>query len=271
VRISRIFAILAASVLLLCAPARADSTRYTAPSDSFELGLEGQWYQYREPDFVRLQGYGWGLDGTYTYNWSHWFVKANVIADFYKLDYSSNGTGTENGISDYKQDYRGLFGRTFAVSHAVSVAPYTGFGFRMLFDANGENLSSTGASGYDRQSEYLYLPLGVTGNIRLGKWGFRPTAEYDYLIQGWQTSYLSQVGFDNNIENRQNTGYGLRASLMIAPPVNFYNFSFGPYVRYWSIHDSDVQTLYFGGVPVATGLEPGNNTLEYGLEASLRF
>ena len=86
-------------------------SNHEEPNDSFEFGIGAEWYQYREPDFAKLQGSGVELDATYTYNWSHWFLKANAIVDFYNLMYSSNGTGSEDGIADYKQEFRGLFGK----------------------------------------------------------------------------------------------------------------------------------------------------------------
>jgi hypothetical protein len=252
-------------------PAMAASL-HTPPSDSFEIGIQGEYYQYREPDFAKLDGPGFGVDGTYTYNWDNWFVRANALVAFYNLDYSSNGTGSQSGIYAYKPDLRGMFGYTFKLDKKGStVAPYLGIGYRMLFDADGEKLTSTGAVGYDRRSQYLYAPIGVGFAFNAGHWGFRTYGEYDFLLQGWQTSYFSDLGFDNNLTNKQNAGYGLRAGFMVAPPVDFHNLSIGPYMRYWNIHESDVQNLYFGGVPVASGLEPQNNTLEYGLEASIRF
>ena len=240
-------------------------------SDSFEIGLEGQYYQYREPLFAKLEGYGIGLNATYTYNWRDYFLKANVIADFYNLDYSSNGTGSDSGITDYKQDYRGLFGYNFRFSKQTSVSPYLGLGYRMLFDAEGLTSTSTGAVGYNRRSQYLYVPIGVGVGFHAGKWGFNTFGEYDYLIQGWQTSYLRDDGTDNNIQNGQSAGFGVRGAIMVTPPIDFYNFSFGPYVRYWNIHNSDVQPLYQGGSVVGFGMEPANNTLEYGIAASLKF
>ena len=259
-----------AVLAMLAGKAEAAGTKNTS-SDSFEIGLEGQYYQYREPLFAKLQGYGIGLDGTYTYNWNSWFLRANVIADFYNLNYSSDGTGSLDGIDDYKQDYRGMFGHSWKVGKGTTVSPYLGIGYRMLFDANGENISSAGAAGYNRRSQYLYAPIGVGLDFKAGNWGLRTYGEYDFLIRGWQTSYLRDLGFDNNIENNQTGGFGLRGAVMVDPPINFYHFSVGPYVRYWNIHESDLQTLYFGGAAIGTGQEPRNNTLEYGLEASVRF
>ena len=100
-------------------------------------------------------------------------------------------------------------------------------------------VTDAGFSGYDRRSQYLYIPIGASMDLKWRDWGFRPTAEFDYFVHGWQESYLRDVGYDNNLGNDQSAGYGLRGSIMFAPPVDFHNFSFGPYVRYWNIHNSD--------------------------------
>lgn len=241
-------------------------------TDSFEIGLEGGDYHYSEPNFARLDGAEFGLDATYAYKWSDGLVfKANVIADFGSLDYASNGTGTSSGTTLYEQDYRALFGDQLQFGRYNTVLPYIGLGFRMLFDGNGEQISSTGNFGYDRRSEYLYVPLGATFDFKLGSWRIMPTAEYDYLIHGWQTSYLRDLGFDQNLENDQTHGYGLRGDLMFKPPINFYNLTVGPYVRYWNIGESNQQPLSVGGVPAGYALEPQNETTEVGLRASIRF
>jgi hypothetical protein len=267
---SRIAALATGILLVSSAANAASSFSRVNISDSFTIGIEGESYQYREPNLDEDIGGGLGLNGTYQLNLDKWFVRANIIAEFYDLDYSSNGTGSKNGDTDYMQDYRLMFGRAFGISHSSNLSPYFGIGFRVLFDS-GKAATSSGAVGYDRRSEYLYIPVGATYNFKAWGWGMAPTAEYDYFVQGFQTSYLRDDGFDNNLYNHQNVGYGVRADFMVTPPVDFYNFSFGPYLRYWSIHDSDIQTLYSGGVAVETGLEPANNTTEVGLRATFRF
>ena len=275
----RVAALATIGWLAVATPAKADgvdiydypSGRSKVRADSFQIGLEGQYYQYREPRFVKLDGYGGGVDATYSVYWGKYFLKANAIVDYLDLDYSSNGTGSNTGNSDWKMDFRGLFGYDFRFNRNVTFRPYTGLGYRLLIDSHSETATTTGDVGYDRRSQYLYAPFGAAFGFHLGKWGFSTFAEYDYLIQGWQTSYLRDVGFDNNVENNQSSGYGIRGNLMVRPPINFYNFSIGPYARYWNIHNSDSQTLYQNGVAVGSGVEPANNTLEVGLQANITF
>ena len=262
-------ALAAATVILLLA---GSSQAKGIDGDSFEFGIEGADYHYSEPNFARLDGGSFGANATYTYKWSNDLVfKANVIADFGTLHYSSNGAGTSDDTDLYTQDYRALFGKELPFGRHNTVLPYIGLGFRMLFDADGDQLTSAGAVGYDRRSEYLYIPLGATFDFKLGSWRILPTAEYDYLIHGWQTSYLRDIGYDQNLTNDQTHGYGLRGSLMVKPPIDFYNLTVGPYVRYWNIGQSNLQALTVGGVNAGYGFEPQNETTEVGLLASIRF
>ncbi len=265
-------AIFSALLLASLSPALADNISRSQFSDSFEIGIEGEQYAYREPLFAKLQGYGFGINGTYQFNINQYFLRANILADFLNVDYSSDGTGTINGQSDYEQDYRGMFGYNFNLGRNQGyLAPYFGIGFRVLFDAGGGAITSTGASAYDRRSEYLYIPLGASYSFKAGDWRLKPMAEYDLFLAGWQTTYLSDLGADNNLLNHQAGGFGARAEFTIAPPVDFENFQFGPYFRYWNIHESDVQPIYFGGVLGGYGLEPKNNTTEVGIRTSLKF
>jgi hypothetical protein len=264
----KIAAVLVALGLLSAGAAAAKGT----DSDSFEIGLEGGDYHYAEPNFAKLDGAEFGLNATYAYKWSNDLVfKANVIADFGSLNYSSNGSGTSSGTTLYEQDYRAMIGDQLQFGRYNTVLPYIGLGFRMLFNGNGEQVTSTGAIGYDRRSEYLYIPLGATFDFKAGSWRIMPTAEYDYLIHGWQTSYLRDLGFDQNLTNDQTHGYGLRGDIMLKPPIDFYNLTVGPYLRYWNIGESNAKPLSVGGVPVGYGLEPQNETTEVGLRASIRF
>ncbi|WP_316673314.1 hypothetical protein [uncultured Tolumonas sp.] len=146
-------------------------------------------------------------------------------------------------------------------------APYTGFGFRYLNnDSRGE--TSTGAWGYQRVSRYYYLPIGVTNRFALENSSvLESMIEFDYLIRGQQTSKLSDVSASYpDLENRQDSGYGIKFSSMYR--VN--DFAIGPYIDYWNINKSDA-VVYSAGDSTYIGYEPKNNTVEFGIKASMRF
>ena len=237
----------------------------------WEIGAEGYYYAYREPHFVAQTGPTLGVNASYTLKRQQLFLTLNGIGDVGKLNYASSGTGQTRGIWNYTGDLRALVGTDVAGPGDTTLSPYTGLGYRLLFDQAGGRSTTTGAVGYDRLSQYLYLPIGLTVGVTSGAWSFKPTVEFDYLIQGWQTSYLSEVGFDNDPVNRQPHGYGLRASFLAETPTRYGRLSFGPFVRYWNIENSVNATVNAAGHPALIVFEPANNTLEAGATIRLGF
>ena len=97
------------------------------------------------------------------------------------------------GISDYQFEGSTSIGLSLEGS-SLRTTPYIGGGFRYLLNASGLQQSSTGHSGYDRESRYIYIPMGInieTKPVNESYLSFR--AEYDYFVYGQQTSYLSDV------------------------------------------------------------------------------
>ncbi len=143
------------------------------------------------------------------------------------------------------------------ISHrSMGLGIYSGLGYRYLFDDFGPGTTTTGASTYDRISQYVYLPLGIESAV--GPNG-RTRLQANLLLQGRQESMLTEVvGYLNDASNEQRRGWGL--------DLSFQSTKGGPeYVlRYWEIADSNI-------VPVRTTqsllgvYEPKNNTLEIGV------
>jgi hypothetical protein len=138
---------------------------------------------------------------------------------------------------------------------------YTGVGYRYLNDD-----PSFDPAGYERESNYLYLPLGAKtiGEEESG-WSHGPIMEVDVLLVGEQKSHLSDVGL-TDVTNRQNSGYGVRFSYRFEIPGERSKFVIEPFFRYWHIMESEVS--YAGGVP---GVEPENETVELGARLIWRF
>jgi hypothetical protein len=135
--------------------------------------------------------------------------------------------------------------------------------------------SSTGNFGYDRQSTYNYLPIGLVHRMALGsKSKLETTFEYDYLIVGNQYSGLSAGNGPNNyypdINNAQYSGFGLNLSIMYKED----KWGIGPYMKYWNIQQSEAvaaTTIQNGVVRREYYVEPANTTKEYGIKAIYRF
>lgn len=181
------------------------------------------------------------------------------------VDY--NGSGSASGEPDWYIEARGLVGKDWVINEAV-LAAYTGVGYRYLFnDARG--ITSTGAAGYRRESNYFYLPIGIIHRMNIKDQAkLVSTMEYDHLLSGTQNSRLSDTGLGySDVTNNQSGGYGLKLSIMYEKS----KWAIGPYAYYWNIGQSNTAILYQYGTPVGTGWEPKNNTVEFGFKASQQF
>jgi hypothetical protein len=193
------------------------------------------------------------------------FLRGDLRYALGSVDYT--GSGTASAQPDWYVEARVLIGKDRAINDAV-LSPYFGLGYRYLFnDARG--ITSTGAAGYRRESNYIYLPIGIIHRMALNDQAqLESTLEYDHLLAGKQVSQLSDAGLGyGDLNNTQNKGYGLKLSILYKKD----EWAVGPFVHYWNIGKSDTAILFRYGTPVGTGWEPANNTLEFGLKAGLQF
>lgn len=133
---------------------------------------------------------------------------------------------------------------------------YAGLGYRHLYDY----LSDAGANGYDRLNQLLYIPVGYILN---NKDGSAAKFQFNYLIEGKQTSYLSQMSINTggyaDLENTQKNGWGL--DLSYTPKESNWEI----FAKYWNIDDSTINTAT-GSRNSTTGYEPHNVTYEIGVK-----
>lgn len=175
-----------------------------------------------------------------------------------KVDYVGSGTSTKDyykGRAEGYIDYR--------VNKRFS--PFVGLGYRHLFDASGGSTSSTGATGYDRLSQYLYAPIGARVDLT-DKLSVK--AQYNLFLKGRQTSYFSTASSTaSDATNNQNSGWGtdFTANYQIDDTWSTYGF-----FRYWDIKKSDTSTYTNAGVTYA-GYEPQNTTEEIGVGVAYGF
>jgi hypothetical protein len=222
----------------------------------FGLYFGSKIYEERHPVdnsfFMSQDGYMMGLllnDETYDDEIYTGF-KTRLAAG--EVDYQSNGTGTMSGIPDYQFETTGYLGFRLGNSNDSRTTLFSGFGFRYLLNASGLKQSSTGHSGYDRESRYLYMPFGL--NYEIDNWEIR--GEYLYFIYGQQTSKISQVSSNySDITNDQEDGSGIKLTVK-----NYLENNFGVefYMDYWDIADSELDVS-------GNFMEPRNTTTETGL------
>ena len=232
-----------------------------------EVGVSLSSYKYTEPGLLSLKANKIGFDysGTYALDaeWPNrnkgWFVRGDLHFATGKADYSSPISGSLNNRSDWYYEAKGLIGKDFHFD-GYTLSPYAGLGYRYLYnDLRG--ITNFFAAGYRRESNYFTLPVGVTHKMALANQSqLVSTAEFSYLLRGRQESKLSDVNpVNQDVTNRQRSGYGLRLGTM----VQFSTWSVGPSVMVWRFKDSD---------RTAAGLfEPRNNTTEVGIKAAYSF
>ena len=261
-------ALWAGTLLAGAAAAQGNATKF-----SWAVGAEGHYQRYEEPSLnVSEEGPFLGVTLEAQADIELWMLRADGRFAYGNMDYQ--GSGTIDDIDDLVAEGRFVIGRILPLGgDGDRITPYAGYGYRRLIDYLGGKVSTTGARGYDRLSQYHYVPIGLEGQFRVApNWSIKPTIEYDYFIEGSQDSYLSQaVAGLADLHNSQNSGYGLRASLMGITTIGSRPVEFGPFVRYWNIDDSDVQPVNFQGVTVGGGFEPANETIEVGLALKVRF
>ncbi|MEB0140407.1 MULTISPECIES: hypothetical protein [unclassified Undibacterium] len=228
-------------------------------------------YQYREPAVMKNSGDKFALFLMASHDIaSEQFIRADVHYATGKVDYAADtayAAATASSKSDWYLETRALFGRRYAFSGS-SLVPFIGLGYRYLSnDLRGFN--SLGQSGNRRQSQYIYLPLGLTHSLQLSaqsRWNTE--LEADVLLRGTQSARLSDAGQGvADVSLSQRHGYGLKISMAYEKD----NWSLGPFLEFWDISRSDTAGLLQNGSAVYSNgnrllyQEPHNRTLEAGL------
>lgn len=260
---NRTFLFLIWSIFLSASPLLA----FDVKMHNAEFGIELSHITYKEPDFNLIEkGIMYGLAGSYTYH-NNLMLKLEGNGSLGTVDYSSP-SGEINNIRDYMLEARVLGGYDVSLSPSFMITPYIGFGYRYLNDDSSGKISSLGARGYERESNYFYSPIGLMAWIKLGQgWVMGPIAEYDYLWEGKQRSHLGDaVAGAPTVENQQKTGYGLRGSVKFQKKFAGTGLNIEPFIKYWNIKKSENEYFNF-----RYAYEPKNNSTEYGLILSVVF
>lgn len=241
----------------------------------WEFGPDAYYFRYREPNVdVTFDGPMVGLAGAFAHHHPNRLMfKAEGRGAVGQVNYSSRDTGSIDGISDFALEGRLAAGYDLPVRDSRRLTPFFGVGYRYLNDDSSGKTSTTGAKGYERESNYFYSPLGVEYSAPLnGQWRMAITGEYDIFWRGQQESHLEDVnpGF-NTLSNTQTRGYGARGSVTFSKTGERVDWVIAPFIRWWSIRDSKNANVTFAGAIVGYGYEPQNDTLEVGGAITVRF
>ena len=271
-----IIGIIALAMVLLSstgfAQQKTNQQKFELPIHSFEIGPEISHIEYKEPGVMKEDGIMYGIGAAYTYRINATMFRVEGKYSYGQVDYQNSGT--IDGIDDYMFEFRGLFGFDYRISDKSIITPYIGFGYRYLNDDTGGKISSTGASGYERESNYYYSPIGVKTLSDMGNgWSWGITAEFDYFWGGRQYSYLSDVSAVaySDADNTQNDGYGLRGSVRVQGKGDTVSFVVEPFIRYWEIERSEYDYVLYKGVPNTAVVEPENESTEIGVMFMVLF
>jgi hypothetical protein len=235
---------------------------------AYEIGPELYSFEYEEPGVMKDEGifYGVALSATYR-DWisdysrqavsdNKMMVRGEGRFAFGQVDYDGalqDGTPlTIDNIDDFTLEGRLLLGPEWLGGDILHTL-YAGIGYRYLNDDSSSHLA-----GYERESNYYYVPIGyeIDTDLQAG-WSWAGRIEYDFFLWGLQRSHISPT----ILENEQNSGYGYRASIKLQKKSKDVNFVIEPFFRYWDIDDSEIEYNIWMG-----GLEPANNTTEYGIQ-----
>ena len=265
----KIIAMIAINIPLFASVSFAEPVR----RKGVEIGAEISHMKYKEPDIMEQDGMMYGVSAAYTFLRNKLMLKADSRFSYGQVDYSSPISGTLDNINDYNIETRVSVGYDCDVSEKVSVIPYVGFGYRYLNDDMSGKISSTGAAGYERESNYLYSPIGLDAMVDLENgWLLGAVAEYDLFWYGMQRSHLEDVGYGlSAMDNDQKSGWGARGSVEIKKKGDKVDFLIEPFVRYWSIKKSEETNLTYYGFVIGKGWEPKNNSTEFGVRIAVQF
>lgn len=245
----------------------------TLPVHSFDVGAEVFWHNYEEREInVKDSGMMYGAVLAYTYH-KNLMARLSLLLAYGKVDYQNSGELDD--IPDRMLEVRGLVGYDFFVSPNSVITPYIGLGYRYLNDDSSGMTTTTGERGYERESNYIYSPIGVDFTTLIeGGWTIGISAEVDFLWYGKQKTHMSDANpaladFDND----QDTGYGLRGSFKVQKRFDHAALFFEPFVRYWNVKESDKTPVILNGavVPGAYWIEPKNTTSELGCKLGVQF
>ena len=255
----------------MATPVRAEQSEL--PQNRWEIGPEVYYFRYEEPDInVKFAGPMYGLAASFTHHHSnHLMLTVEGRGAWGNVDYT--GSGTIDGIPDWTAEGRIAAGYEISFNESQLLTPFLGVGYRYLNDDSSGKISSTGAVGYDRESNYFYSPIGLEFDTKLNEgWKLGVSAEYDVFWKGEQKSHFEDASPSfNTLSNDQSNGYGIRGGLKLEKKGERLDLLFGPYVRWWSVGNSKSANVTFSGVIVGTGYEPKNETLEVGGTIALRF
>ena len=232
-------------VLVFCAlfgAAAGDSQANDASNDSrsmsrWEIAPEVSWYRYEEPGVMTNTGVLYGVAGAYTRFLDPKFLRLEGGLSVGEVEYDGSlldGTPyTSGGNRDLLANIRILGGRLWQTG-TWDTQLYLGLAYRYLNDDSTQDWA-----GYNRHSNYFYVPLGLKGYHDLADhWQLGLGGEVDILLIGVQ---ISDMGDGSSpVTNTQWPGLGARASVEFRRKMGKVDFAAAPFLQYWWVDESSI-------------------------------
>jgi hypothetical protein len=257
--------LIASALILAPIPVAADSLE----NQRFKIGLERMQYHYKETSngqkLMSTEGPLFGINAEYYRDLDNqYFLNMDARAltgiESYDGHLINLQTGARTPYSTGYSTRNHLFeARITPGLKSGGFNFYTGLGYRVKTDAPMNSYTYS----YPRKSQYFYVPVGVTMPTEYWDVSMVPYIEGDVLLQGKQTSDLSNLG---KSRNTQKNGFGVKAGVAI----KLDEFEIIPQVNYWHIGDSDIDRVQYQGRTLLM-VEPENTTWEIGLKVTYTF
>ena len=177
-----------------------------------------------------------------------------------------------HGVTQWDSEARLLGGYDFDAGRNRHFRYYTGLGAKYFYDELKNEVTDTGAIGYDRRILQFYLPLGMEYGFNAYGLRMRPSLEADLLLYGIVNSRFQNFG-DYEVYNQQHEGHGIRADFMVGSlDAQGRGWEFGPFFRYWNVPDSNLKINASPYLPPGAGwMEPENKRMQAGVKLNWLF
>jgi hypothetical protein len=247
-------------------------TIFTMPAFAeikIEIGIDANSYNYLEPKIMQMKGTGSGVFLVLSERKEYWTGAFEVQFNRSNLNYTSNGTGELDDITDTLKQWRLTMTRHTDTRFAGwSPSLYAGWAMR-----NNQNdfqgLTTTGAQAYRRSNQRSYLPLGITftrsaDSVDSGDEWFI-SAELRPVLSGKHTTRLTDVGAsEDNTSQQTGKGWALQAQRNWGP------WRLTAYTNQWDMKATERWQSKIDGITYSFR-EPANKTRETGLRFSRLF
>jgi hypothetical protein len=158
----------------------------------WEVAPEVSYYRYAEPGTMKIGGLLYGVAASYTCYRPRGLFRVDGEFAFGLVDYEGSlldGTPyTMEDSYDFLLNLRLLWGQSWPMDGWDNLF-YAGLGYRGLNDCSIQD-----PAGYDRQSNYFYVPVGLKSYHKLtGHWRIGVGGEFEHAVSGIRRSGLPRA------------------------------------------------------------------------------